>query len=129
MQILTVLKKMLADDVDVSTAAVGGIHIFVAPQDSNRPNVVLMLIGGRDEFTQQGPMNFHDARVRVYSRGNNDQETAELGRKAYNVLQYGTALEYAITVKRIYHIFQTGDYDEKAKIFRQIDDFRVFYSL
>ena len=129
MEILTVLKKMLVDDVNVSAAAIGGIHIFAAPQNSDRPNVVLMLTGGTDDFTQQGPMNFNEDRVRVYSRGNSDRETAELGRKVYNVLQNATALEYDITVKRIFHIFRTGDYDEKAKVFRQIDDYRVFYSL
>ena len=127
MEILTVIRKIINDDAPASLAAVGGVHLYRIPQNSERPNVVLDLIGGSDSLTQQGPANFNDDRIRIACRGNTDEQAIVLAKKVHDVLQNGTATEYGITVTRIFHIFRTGDYDEKAGVYRQFDDYRIFY--
>ncbi len=127
MEILTVIKKIIIDDAAAGAAAVGGVHLYRIPQNSERPNVVLDLIGGSDSLTQQGPANFHDDRIRIACRGDTDEQAIVLARKVHDALHNGTAAEYGITVTRIFHIFRTGDYDDKADTYRQFDDYRIFY--
>lgn len=125
MLVLTAIKKMIQDDTAANDLAVGGVHLFRAPQNGDRPNVVLGVIGGTDEWTQQGPMNFISGVIRVYQRGDTDRAAIELREAIYAVLQDGAGAEYGITIDRIFHVNQTGDYQDDAEIYRIIDDYRV----
>lgn len=127
MEILTVIKKVLEDNSGVSTLATGGIHLFKVPQNGQRPNIVLDLISGTDSWTQQGPMKFYDVRVRVICRGSDDNKVRELGKASFALLQNGTGTEYGIEITNIFHTMMTGDYQDAAEIYRQIDDYRVHY--
>lgn len=130
MIVLTALRGALKADTSVSAAAAGGIHLLDIPQDSVRPNIMLMTVTGSDDWTHSGADGLHRDIVRIYSRGDTVQsaiELALLARAALNGLI--TSAYYGVSIQLTQHINTTGDYQDGAEVFRQIDDYRVQYRL
>lgn len=128
MEILTVFKKILGDNVAVTAKRRGGIYLNEAEQDSERPNVVLLLVSGGEGYTHMGPDNLHDDLVRVYCRGETAQQAGELGTAVEMALKRWTGVLFGHEVQLIQHLNRNSDYDSGAKIYRQITDFRAFYN-
>lgn len=127
MEILTVVKSVLENAAAVTAKRTGGIWINQVGQNEPRPNLMLMLVSGGQDYTHQGPTQFFDALVRIYARGDTDREAAQLGRTVQDTLENWTGTVYGHTVSLCQHINTNGDYQDAAKVYRQIDDFRLFY--
>lgn len=127
MKILTVLRKKLQDTSAVTTLAGGGIHMNEVPQNAERPNLMLMLVSGSDGWTHQGPDGLHQDIVRIYSRGDEMQDAGTLADAVITALNGWAGTYYGAAVALVQHVNRTGDYQDAAKVHRQIDDFRVTY--
>jgi len=131
MVILTALRKLLQDNGAVAGLATGGIHMTDVPQDSERPNVMLMLIEGSDDWSHDGPDGLHQDVIRIYSRGDNFQDALLLANAVRGVLNayVASAATYGVTIQLAQHVNRAGDYQDAAKVYRQIDDYRAHYRL
>lgn len=127
MEILTVIKSVLEASAAVSAKRNGGVWISLAKQGDDRPNIMIMLVGGGQEYSHQGPDGLFGHIVRVYSYGRTAQEASELGRTVQNVLEVYTGTAYGHTVSLCQHMNTNGDYLDESKVHRQIDDFNVHY--
>lgn len=129
MIVLTALRKVLQDEAAVVALAVGGIHLTEVAQDSLRPNINLMLISGSDDWSHDGNDGLYQELVRIYSRGDTFGEARTTAAAIKAVLNGYTGTEYGVYVKLTQLINSNGDYQDGAKVFRQIDDYRVSYRL
>jgi hypothetical protein len=129
MIVLTALRKVLQDDAQVSGYATGGIYFLEVAQDAARPNVMLMTMTGSDDWTHQGPDNLNQDVVRIYSRGDSAEQAIVLAERVRTAINgyVEAAARYGIAIDLVQHINTTGDYQDGAKVFRQIDDYRVTY--
>lgn len=128
---LTALRKLLQDNGTVASLATGGIHMIEVPQDSERPNVMLMTVSGQDDWSHDGPDGLFQHVVRIYSRGDTFQQAVQLADAVKDVLNayVSATATYGVTFQLVQHINTTGDYQDAAKVFRQIDDYRAHYRL
>jgi hypothetical protein len=129
MRILPVLRSILTASSGVTAKRTGGIFINAVPVSEAKPNVQLMLVSGLEEWTHQGPSGLVEDRVRIWSRGLTDQQAAELGdaiRVALNGYQ-GTQSGVWINLAR--RVMSISDFQEGAKVHRQIDDYDVHWGL
>lgn len=129
MNILTVLRKRLQDSAGVTSIATGGIYMNNVEQASGRPNVMLMLVSGSDEWTHQGPDGLHQDVVRIYSRSDDMEGVGTLAAAINAALNGWSGAYYGVSVALTQHINRAGDYQDAAKVYRQIDDYRVTYRL
>lgn len=127
MIILTVLRARLLEIPAVVAAVPGGIHLVDVAQNSRRPNLALTLISGADDWTHQGPDGLNQDIVRIFSRGDTFEQAAKSGRLVKSALNGWTGSLFDVSVQLVQHTNRTGDYQDAAKVFRQIDDFRVTY--
>lgn len=130
MQVLSSLRAVLKASSTVTTAAPGGVHILDIPEDSVRPNIMLMTVSGADDWTHQGPDGLHQDLVRIYFRGDT-QAGAIASAKAARAVLNGliTSAYYGVSIQLTQHVNTNGDYQDDAKVFRQIDDYRVHYRI
>lgn len=129
MDSLTALRNVLANDADVAAYATGGIHFNQVQQGAKRPNVMLMTVSGADDWTHQGPDGLYQNLVRVYSRGDTYEQASTLAAHVRDALNGYIGSVYGIDVKLTQMVNTTGDYQDAAKIYRQIEDYRVTYRL
>lgn len=130
MKVLSAIRAALQADSTVSALATGGVHILTAPEDSSRPNIVMMTISGADDWTHQGADGLHQDIVRFYFRGDTQADAINLAIAAESVLNgLITSAHYSVSIQLMQHANTTGDYQDDAKVYRQIDDYRVHYRL
>lgn len=129
MIVLTALRKVMQGVPGLTGYATGGIHFLEVPQSASRPNVMLMTVAGGDDWHHQGPDGLHQDMVRIYSRGDTFEQAATLADRVRRGINgfVGEAGIYGVTFDLIQHVNETGDYQDGAKVFRQIDDYRVTY--
>ena len=129
MQVLTAIRSILLGESTVAGTATGGVHMLDVSQDSKRPNVMLMTVSGAEGWTQTGPDGLHQDLVRIYSRGDTLEEALTMSDAIYNAFNgyVAAAAVYGVTIKLAQRVNQTGDYQDGAKVYRQIDDYRVTY--
>ena len=132
MQLLTVIRQVLIDDPAVVNAAPEGTYIRRAPQNSAHRSLVVSFLTGSDDWTQKGPMNFHEGIIRVACRtkhGDNEGEDA-LTRAVFDRLQnFSSDTQiHDVIVDRIFHRnTHDGGSDDKSEIQRTFLDFEVRY--
>lgn len=130
MKILPVVRSILLAASGVTAKRVGGILINAMPgPDEPRPNVTLQLVSELEEFTHQGPSGLVHDRVRIWSRGNTPQQAGELGDAVRATLNGWQGTQSGISVQLIMRTMSTSDYQEAAKVHRQIDDYDVHWGL
>lgn len=129
MIVLTAIRKKLQDTSAVTTLATGGIYMVEVPQNASRPNIMLMSISGSDDWSHQGPDGLYQDIVRIYSRGDSFEDAVRTAAAVKAALNGWIGTNYGVAVKLTQHVNTTGDYQDAAKVFRQIDDFRVTYRL
>lgn len=129
MKILPVIRSLLDANPAVTAKRTGGVFINAVPEGEARPNVQIMLVSGLEEFTHQGPSGLVHDRVRIWSRGNTDREAGELGAAVADALNGWRGLSAGISVQLIRKTMTVSDYQEAAKVHRQIDDFEVAWGL
>lgn len=130
MKVLSALRAALLADSAVLAAAVGGVHILEVAENSQRPNIMLLPVSGSDGWSHQGADGLHQDLVRIYFRGANQADAINLAQDARSVLNgLITNAFYSVDIKLTQHVNTFGDYQDGAKIFRQIDDYRVHYRL
>ncbi len=129
MLVLTAIRKILQDDSSIAGAATGGIHMVDVPADSERPNIMIMLISDADGWTHQGPDGLQQGIARIYSRGDTLEQAVTLGKTIKTVLNgyVSTADIYGLSIELLQHSNSNGDYQDAAKVYRQIDDYRFTY--
>lgn len=127
MEILTALKKVIEADAGVDLKRNGSVWLNTVNQDDDRPNVMLMLVGGGQDYSHQGPTGLYSQLVRIYSYGRTAQEAGELGRAISDLLRTYQGTEYGHTVSLCMHTNTNGDYQDDAKVHRQMDDYDVHY--
>lgn len=132
MEILAVVKALLLENDDYKTALKGGVHIGKVDQNSQLPNLLVTMISGNNGWSHQGPVNLFDYRLRLFHRGSTAQQVSDLRKLAYAILQdyhlRPTYFEaYGIKITNIFHLNETGDYNDGAEVQRTIDDYRVVY--
>lgn len=128
MRILTVPKKILADNSVVKGIVADRLDLMRAPQGRVLPSIMLMHISGGQEYSHQGPVGLWDGITRVYSRGKTDIETATLGSAVVKAMESWTGALLGYDIQLIQHLNTNADYTDDLSIFRQIDDFRIYYS-
>lgn len=131
MEVLTALRQILLTNTNTAGAASGGIFLVQVGQNAARPNLMLMLVSGDDDWTHQGPDGLFQQIVRIYSRGDTVQEASELASAVREVLNgyVSASSTYGVSIKLAQRTNSTGDYQDGAEVYRQIDDYRVTYRL
>jgi hypothetical protein len=129
MDSLSAIRDVLKNDADVASYATGGIFFLQVDQGAERPNVMLMTVSGADDWTHQGPDGLHQDLIRIYSRADTYQHATELARRVRAALNGYIGSKFGIDVQLTQFLNTTGDYQDAAKIYRQIEDFRVTYRL
>lgn len=130
MKVLSAIRAALQADSTITTLASGGVHIIDVPEDSKRPNLMLMVVAGADDWTHQGADGLHQDVVRVYSRGDTQADAINLAIASQAVLNgLITSAHYGVSIQLTQHVNTIGDKQDDAKVYRQIDDYRVHYRL
>jgi hypothetical protein len=130
MKILPVLRTILLAAPGVTAKRTGGVLLNAMPgPDEERPNAAMQLVSGLEEFTHSGPSGLVHDRVRIWSRGNTAQQAGELGDVIRAVLNGWQGTQSGIRVQLIVRTMSTSDYQEAAKVHRQIDDYDVHWGL
>jgi hypothetical protein len=129
MKILTAIRKILQDDSGVAGLATGGVHIIEVAQNSRRPNVMLMQISGNDDVMHDGADGLHQDAIRIYCRGDTVEQASLLSDAVAAVLHtyVSPAAVYGVTIQLAHKVNSNGDFQDDAKVFRQIEDYRVHY--
>lgn len=125
MQILVCIKSFLRSSPSVQSKLGGGIWNNEADQADPLPNIVMMLMGGGDEITHQGPDGLMRQTIRIYSRGKTDAEAAELAEAVRLQLHGARFSTSTISVQLCQRTNGTSDFNAEAKVQRQIDSYMV----
>lgn len=124
MILLPALKGFLKG-TDVADLAQGGFWINHAENNVPRPNVIMQLMGGSDGMTHQGPDGLFRETVRIYSRADRDIDAARLGAAIKSRLHGARFISEGIAVQLCRHANGLSDFNEQAKVQRQIDSYVV----
>lgn len=126
MEVLTLVKAMLERDAGVMALIKGSINLNkVVVQQGIRPDIVLMLMGGADGWTQSGPHGLFQQTVRIYYRGDSDEEATLLAKAGTKALNGRTAMAYGMEAKQCRRTNSVSDYNDEASVHRQIDSYVV----
>lgn len=129
MKAMTVIRGALRADSAAMAVLVGDIHLGEVDDGALRPHAVLEQIGGSDGLIQSGPDGFYRPVVRVYIRADNEADRATAGEHVHRVLHGFSGTYYGAVVQLIHRTSSNSDYQDQAKVYRQIDDYRVTYTL
>ena len=127
MKILTLVKSVLAADTAVTGLRDGGIFLKRVDQNEPRPNILLDMPEKNDDWTHQGPTGLFDAHLVVHSRGDTDSQAGLLGEAVEAALNDYTGTVYGMTVSQCRHINTMADYDDTAKVFVHVSEFRIVF--
>ena len=127
MKALSIVRAILRASTAVTAKRQGEIYINAIMQDAPLPNVQLMLVSGLEDFTHSGASGLIEDRVRVWCRGKEAREAAELGVAVHNALQGYVGRIDGVCVQLIRRVMTTSDYQDTAKVHRCIIDFSVHW--
>lgn len=127
MKILTLVKSVLQNNATVTSRRSGGVFLKRVGQNDARPNILLDMPEKHDDWTHQGPTGLFDAHLVVHSRGDTDAEAGLLGEAVEAALNGYTGTVYGMTVSQCRHINSRADYDDTAKVFVHISEFRMVF--
>lgn len=129
MKAMTAIRGALRADAAAMAVIVGDIHLDQAPDGAALPHVVLEQIGGSDGMVQSGPDGLHRPVVRIYIRAYTTSERSTAAGHVHRVLHGHSGTYYGAVVQLIHRTSSNSDYQEPARVYRQIDDYRVTFTL
>lgn len=129
MKAMTAIRAALRADAAAMAVLVGDVHLDQADDGALRPNVVLEQIGGSDGLVQSGPDGFYRPVVRAYIRADSASARASAAEHVHRVLHGHSGTYYGAVVQLIHRTSSNSDYQDLAKVYRQIDDYRVNFTL
>ena len=126
LKILSVVRRILLDDTAVSGRVARRVNITKDPVDMQRPNITLVAVSGSDEVNHQNSDGLYQHLIRVYSKGEDAEQASGLQEDVLTALKIrDVPIILGVNIRLSELVNQNGDYDEKAKVYRGIDDFRV----
>lgn len=127
MEILTVYRSVLINNSAVAANIGSRVYLGRAPQNADRPNIILRQGGAGEEMTHSGPSGLRDAEIIVTSRGETAEDIGVLGGAVNEALTGWRGTIFGLWVQLTSPISQQTNYDDGAGVYEQINTYTAFY--